>query len=328
MPRERPVLGHRRVRHVVRRTEASAWARAQFCRPAGYGFLTGPPAASIIVCVKGYIVPLYADERGGQDWRRARWKVGSTSCRLAAGTRFTARRRRKAGCRRSRSRRPSRDWRGRVVKLKDYFYAIVPLEYLSAAAPPPSWFIDDLMRAMELPYYVGLLSAAGLHGASHQQPQEFQVVTDRSVRPIAAGRSRIRYFVSKYIATAATQGMKTPTGSMRVSTPEVTILDLVRFVKAAGHLDNIATVIAELLPSVEASRLLKAVKVRNDLPSAQRLGYVLDRLRAKKLAGPLHEWIGRRELRAIPLHPGRVDRGAREDPRWHVLVSAPIEVEV
>jgi len=37
------------------------------------------------------------------------------------------------------------------------------------------------MAAMELPYHVGLLSAAGHHGASHQQPQEFQVVTDRSI---------------------------------------------------------------------------------------------------------------------------------------------------
>lgn len=58
--------------------------------------------------------------------------------------------------------------RRRVAKLKDYFYVVVPLEYLSAGAPPASWFIHDLMAAMKLPYYVGLLSAAGLHGASLQ----------------------------------------------------------------------------------------------------------------------------------------------------------------
>jgi hypothetical protein len=84
--------------------------------------------------------------------------------------------------------------RGRVAKVKDYFYVIVPLEYRAAGAPPPSWFLHDLMEAMQLPYYVGLLSAAALHGAAHQQPQEFQVVTDRSVRPLVAGRARIRFF--------------------------------------------------------------------------------------------------------------------------------------
>lgn len=67
--------------------------------------------------------------------------------------------------------------RGRVTKVKDYFYVIVPLEYRAAGGPPPSWFIHDLMGAMHLPYYLGLLSAASLQGASHQRPQEFQVVT-------------------------------------------------------------------------------------------------------------------------------------------------------
>jgi hypothetical protein len=33
---------------------------------------------------------------------------------------------------------------------------------------------------------------------------------------------------------------------MRVSTPEATALDLVRYVTAAGHIGNVATVLAEL----------------------------------------------------------------------------------
>ena len=74
--------------------------------------------------------------------------------------------------------------RGRVLKVKDYFYVIVPLEYQSAGGPPAAWFIHDLMAAMRLPYYVGLLTAAAQHGASHQQPQEFQVITDQIGPPI------------------------------------------------------------------------------------------------------------------------------------------------
>jgi hypothetical protein len=49
--------------------------------------------------------------------------------------------------------------RQRVAKVKNYFYVIVPLEYRDAGGPPPSWFIDDLMKVMERLYYVGLLSA-------------------------------------------------------------------------------------------------------------------------------------------------------------------------
>src|SRR5208283_4548797 len=106
------------------------------------------------------------------------------------------------------------------------------------------------MAAMRLPYYVGLLTAAAQHGASHQQPQEFQVVTDRSVRPLTAGRIKIRFFASQYVG------------------------------RAAGALDNVATVLAELVSLLDPKRLLTAVRLVNDVPNAKRLGYLLDHVRA------------------------------------------------
>ncbi|MGD1277497.1 MAG: type IV toxin-antitoxin system AbiEi family antitoxin [Tepidisphaeraceae bacterium] len=217
--------------------------------------------------------------------------------------------------------------RHRVVKVKDYFYVVVALEYRNADGPPPSWFIHDLMAAMKLPYYVGLLSAAALHGASHQQPQEFQVVTDRSVRPLKVGRARIRFFASKSIAQTPTVNMKTPTGSVRVSTPEITAVDLMRFVKAAGQLDNVATVIAELVPLIHPKRLLEAIRQSGHVPSAQRLGYVLDHLKARSVANVLHEWVKRQSRGTVALRLGRIMNGAKEDRRWHVLVDEPLEVE-
>lgn len=217
--------------------------------------------------------------------------------------------------------------RQRVVKVKNYFYVVVPLEYLHAGAPPPSWFINDLMTAMDRPYYVGLLSAAGIHGASHQQPQEFQVLTDRPARPLEVGRARIRFFVSKHCAKAPVQDVKTPTGSMRVSTPEATAVDLVRFARAAGHLDNVATVLAELVPLLDPKRLLRAVRASADVPNAQRLGYLLERVRGRQQAKSLREWLVRQSPRVVPLRPGRAGAGVAEDRRWHVSVAEPIEIE-
>ncbi|MBU0717756.1 MAG: type IV toxin-antitoxin system AbiEi family antitoxin [Planctomycetes bacterium] len=217
--------------------------------------------------------------------------------------------------------------RQRVVKVKRYFYVIVPLEYLHAGGVPPSWFIDDLMKAMERPYYVGLLSAAALHGASHQQPQEFQVFTDRPIRPIQVGRARIRFFVNKRSPDTAVQSVKTPTGTIRVSTPESTAVDLVRFAKSAGYLDNVATVLMDLAPLLDPKRLLKVVRASGDLPNAQRLGYLLERVRGRPQAKALHEWLGGQSPRVVPLRPGRNANGTVEDRRWHVRVTEPIEIE-
>jgi hypothetical protein len=82
------------------------------------------------------------------------------------------------------------------------------------------------MTAMALPYYVGLLSAAAHHGASHHAPQEFQVVTNRYVRPLVVGRAKVRFFTSKFVGDAAITNVKTPTGTMRTSTPETIVIEL------------------------------------------------------------------------------------------------------
>ena len=216
---------------------------------------------------------------------------------------------------------------GRILRLKEYAYVVVPLEYRAAGAPPPSWFIHDLMTAMKLPYYVGLLSAAALHGASHQQPQVFQVMTDRSVRPISAGRTRIQFLASKFVARAAATEMKTPAGVMRVSTPETTVVDLIRFARAAGHLDHVAALISDMSTRLDAKRLIAAVRAVDDIPNAQRLGYILDQVRQRTISDALHAWVERRIERVQLFRPGRSSIGATEDRRWRLLINAPLEVE-
>ena len=123
------------------------------------------------------------------------------------------------------------------------------------------------------------------------------------------------------------QYVKTATGTMRVSTPEATAVDLVRFAKSAGHLDNVATVLAELAPLLDPRRLLKAVRAIGDVPSAQRLGYLLERVGKRSLAKPLHDWLGSQSTRVVPLRPGKSATEAAEVRRWHVLVSDSVEIE-
>lgn len=217
--------------------------------------------------------------------------------------------------------------RKRIAKVTDSFFVIVPMEYRSAGAPPASWFIHALMEAMRLPYYVGLLSAAALHGASHHQPQEFQVMTDRSVRPLRVGRQRIHFIAKRHLGATPIVPIKTPTGSMRVSSAEATVVDLVRFNKSAGRLSNVATVISELTSSLRPELLLLAAETGNELPVVQRLGYILDAADACDVAAPLAGWLKARHPRATPLVPGRPIDEFPRNPRWNIIENDRIEVE-
>src|ERR1700679_3420965 len=103
-----------------------------------------------------------------------------------------------------------------LVSPRRGFYVIVPPQYLSWGAPPPPWYIDDLMRHEGHPYYVGLLKAAELHGATHQAVMEFQIITDKRLPKIRAGRSAIAFYYRKDMAavSGAIEDSKTDTGSV------------------------------------------------------------------------------------------------------------------
>jgi predicted transcriptional regulator of viral defense system len=215
----------------------------------------------------------------------------------------------------------------RIVSPRRGFFVIVPLEYRSAGAPPPPWYVDDLMKFHRHPYYVGLLSAAAFHGAAHQQPQEFQVVTNTPLRPTRVGRARIRFFVKRNINRTPTVEIKTYTGCMRVSTPEATVLDLVRYSKCAGYLGNVATVLADLTEKLDKHRLVEAAQVDVELSCVQRLGFLLDLVGATHLATPLARWLATRSSHHTSLRSDRPADGAPKDPRWHILVNETVEVD-
>ncbi len=215
---------------------------------------------------------------------------------------------------------------GRIVSPKRGFYVVVPPEYRAAGSPPASWFIDDLMRHIGQPYYVGLLSAAAIHGAAHQQPMVFQVVTGKPTRDMRAGRVALRFCMCRNVARMPAMDVQTETGSMRVATPETTAFDLVRYQAAAGHLSNAATVLAELAERIDADALVGiAPTVR--LPDVQRLGYLLDLVGENERAVPLSRWLRARRPRAVPLRPG-TPAEAEVDKRWHVVPNVDLELDL
>lgn len=217
--------------------------------------------------------------------------------------------------------------KGRIVSPRRGFYVLVPPEHRVAGSPPASWFIEDLMRFCGCDYYVGLLSAAALYGAAHQQPMVFQVLTDRLKTTMSAGRVTIQASRSQAVGRSPTQRIQTETGTMTVSTPEVTALDLVRFPRAVGHWNNIATVLVELAERMDPSRLMEAAELGR-LPDAQRLGYLLDLLEEARLAGPLANWLAERRTTVVALRTDTAIEGYETNARWRVIPNEDVEPDL
>jgi predicted transcriptional regulator of viral defense system len=221
-----------------------------------------------------------------------------------------------------------------LLNPRQGFYVAVPAQYASWGAPPPAWYIDALMRHEERPYYVGLLKAAELHGASHQAAMEFQIVTDKQLRDIRAGRSIISFFFRKDFNSVEEFIMpwKTDTGAMKISSPELTALDLLRYPRASGGIDAAATVLSELSDKLDPEKLARAAR-HFERSVIQRLGYLLDFLGARARAEPMHRYLVSSEpsFLWVPLAPAprgfEKEAPVERNSRWRVHVHSTPEID-
>ncbi|MEX0963081.1 MAG: type IV toxin-antitoxin system AbiEi family antitoxin [Pseudohongiellaceae bacterium] len=215
------------------------------------------------------------------------------------------------------------------------FYVIVPPQYASWGAPPPAWYVDALMHHEGQAYYVGLLKAAELHGATHQAVMEFQVVAAKRFPRIRAGRNLIAFYYRKEVAAvqAGIEERKTDTGMMKISSAALTALDLLRYPQASGGLDNIATVLSDLGAAINGEQL-GALSMVVERPVVQRLGYLLDLLGhgqvAESMQAALHErgamrWteLDRTEASDPDFAPEPLER----NERWQLIVRREPEVD-
>ena len=225
--------------------------------------------------------------------------------------------------------------RGNLISPRRGFYVIVPPQYLAMGALPPSWYIDGLMAHEKRPYYVGLLKAAELHGATHQAVMEFQVVTDKQLPKIRAGRSSIVFYYRKDFSAVADglQDHKTDTGHMKISGPALTALDLLRYPHAAGGFGHIATVLSDLGDRIEPEKLA-SLSGAFERTACQRLGYLLDTLGHEERAHLLHEALLQGPvLPWIELEPPLAadadfaPEPVLRDKHWHVIVRRVPEAD-
>jgi predicted transcriptional regulator of viral defense system len=216
----------------------------------------------------------------------------------------------------------------KLFSPKKDFFVIVPPEYQSTGSVPSLWFIDAYMNAMQCPYYVGLLSAAALLGAGHQQPQMLQVLTSKQMTPIHKKEARIQFYTINTIDNQLLVSHKTPYGYVRVSSPALTLIDLFRFPHASGYLNNIATVLVEIADQVNM-RDLKMVLEHSKITYVQRLGYMSELLGLGKTEQLCeHFLLNQKRLKVVLLnHQVKKDDG-NIDKKWKILINDTIETDI
>lgn len=211
--------------------------------------------------------------------------------------------------------------RGKVVRVspRQPFYLIVSPEHRSMGAPPAIWWLQDYFNWLGRPYYLALQSAASSFGSNPQALQVTQVMTDRPCRTIKVGRIQVRFFVKRGIERTPTQQLAQAAAPLCISTPEATAFDLVRYATSIGGIERAAETIRPLLPGLRARELKRVLTAENETAVAQRLGFVIQAAREKKLAQVIYDWLPDK-LTTVPLSPLKGERKSLPlVERWQIL---------
>ena len=214
-----------------------------------------------------------------------------------------------------------------IAQIRQGFYVIIPPEYSHTGMLPVYLFIDDLMQFIKRDYYLGLFSAAALHGAGHQQPMNSQIIIKRpSLRNIKNKKLNLDFFTKGIWNAEDIIQRKTDAGYIKVSSPEYTILDLIYYHKKIGGINRLLPILEDLIEEISSAKLTKTAKRFNHTTTIQRLGFILDELFGlEKLSDALFKILKNKKINKIPLSFSKKNIKGNINNRWKIIINTHLD---
>lgn len=217
----------------------------------------------------------------------------------------------------------------RIQNVYRGFYVIIPTQYQLKGVVPPTYYINELMEYLGKPYYVGLLSAAAIYGASHQRAMKTQIVTIGPRPRISNKNSLLDWNYRQQIPGELIESRNAEMGRINYSSAELTVVDIVQFASNIGGYQRATTVLAELVEVLDMAKMERVLPYTTTT-AIQRLGYLLEFvLFEQDKADRLYHIMKKRNsyFNAVLMsseHPASDDT---ESNRWRINMNIDIEID-
>ena len=216
---------------------------------------------------------------------------------------------------------------GWIISPSRGFFVIIDPQHQGKGHLPVEWFVDDWMKHLGGNYYIGILTAAMLHGASHQKPQQVQIIRDKEFRSINKGAYNISFYYKKVIPYECCEQRQSPAGYYKISSPEMTAYDILRYPSACPSINLAATVFQELGEKINSERLAALIETDAEIATLQRLGWLLDNTGWSEKTGLLSERFREKKMVWRLMRTDMVNNGPRE-LKWRVIANAEVEADI
>jgi predicted transcriptional regulator of viral defense system len=216
-----------------------------------------------------------------------------------------------------------------IVNLRKGFYLIITPRYSLAQKLPIPLFAEKLFKHLNRNYYLALFTAAKLHGASHQQIQKDYVITEKpKFNDISKNAINIRFFTTSIWNDTNILNKKSDAGFYKVSSPALTIADLIQYQTKLGGINRVLSTIEELSEETNEQDLVGLLTWYPQKSTLQRFGFLLENMAIY----PDYQQIIFNHLQTSKFFPVLLSPTANEKPgavknRWKVVVNVKLESE-
>jgi predicted transcriptional regulator of viral defense system len=179
-------------------------------------------------------------------------------------------------------------------------------------------------------YYIGLFSAAKFHGASHQQAQRDYLMTEKpKLNDISKNTIDIRFFTTTNWSDKNIQQKKSDAGIFKISSPALTIVDLIHYQTKLGGINRMLATIEELTEELTESDLSELLSWYPNKSTLQRFGFLLEELGMEaEFQEMIYSELKVKNFFPILLTPNSKEKPGAVDNKWKVDVNVKIESDL
>lgn len=225
--------------------------------------------------------------------------------------------------------------KGHLISPLKGLYIIIPLAHRNLKSIPAQDLIVLVMKYLNIPYYVGLLTAARYHGATHQATFVYQVVSSKRIKKeLISGDISIQFIYKKEVKNVEKIKKQVSVGNLVLSNPEETAKDIMIYYKQCGGLNHQATVLSELTEAINTEKLIALAKRSKSLFWVQRMGYILEKIDTfyekdrDRVVASLQQFLATQKLRYVPLAPEMPTKDKPRNKKWKIIENTTVESDI
>ena len=220
--------------------------------------------------------------------------------------------------------------KGEIINLRKGFYLIITPRYSSAQKLQVQLYCEKLFKYLNRNYYVGLFSAAKFYGASHQQVQRDYLITEKpKFNDISKKTIDIRFFTTSNWSEKNIQIKKSDAGIYKVSSPALTMADLIHYQTKLGGINRILATIEELTEELNGTDITDLLNWYPNKSALQRLGFLLEELGGdEEFQEMIYTKLKTLNFFPVLLSPKSKEKPGAVDNRWKVDVNVKLESDL